>query len=210
MPEKIVLDCDPGHDDAIAILLAAASPAIELLAVTTVSGNHDVEHTARNALSTCAAYGIEVPVARGSARPMVRDQVLAVEIHGETGLDGPELPAATFELDERHAVDLIVDTVMEHEPGTLTLVPVGPLTNIALAARREPRIVERVKGVMCMGGELTAATSPGGGVQHLRRPARGGRRPPGGLAGDGVRSRPSPRRSTKPASATWSWTRWSG
>ncbi|OLT39402.1 hypothetical protein BJF86_08170 [Serinicoccus sp. CNJ-927] len=90
-------------------------------------------------------------MARGSARPMVRDQVLAVEIHGETGLDGPELPAATFELDERH----VVDTVMEHELGTLTLVPVGPLTNIALAARREPRIVERVKGVMCMGGALT-------------------------------------------------------
>ncbi|WP_151523429.1 nucleoside hydrolase [Serinicoccus kebangsaanensis] len=153
--EKIILDCDPGHDDAIAILLAAASPAIELLGITTVSGNHDVDHTTRNALATCAVYGIEVPVARGASRPVVADQVLAIEIHGETGLDGPVLPPATFDLDERHAVDLIVDTVMSHEPGTVTLVPVGPFTNIALAARKEPRIVDRVKGVVCMGGALT-------------------------------------------------------
>ena len=153
--EKIILDCDPGHDDAIAILLAAGNPNIDLLGITTVSGNHNVDNTTRNALSTCAAYGIEVPVAKGSPGPMIADQVLAVEIHGETGLDGPVLPPATFDLDKRHAVDFIIDTIMVHEPNTVTLVPVGPYTNIALAARKEPRIVERVKKVVAMGGAYT-------------------------------------------------------
>ena len=103
--EKIILDCDPGHDDAIAILLAAGNPNIDLLGITTVSGNHNVENTTRNALSVCTAYGIKVPVAKGSPGPLLIDQVLAVEIHGETGLDGPELPPASFDLDRRHAVD---------------------------------------------------------------------------------------------------------
>ncbi|MGB3500595.1 MAG: nucleoside hydrolase [Mesorhizobium sp.] len=153
--EKLILDCDPGHDDAIAILLAAANPKIDLLGITTVSGNHNVENTTRNALATCAAYGVKVPVAKGSPGPIVADQVLAIEIHGETGLDGPDLPPPTFELDKRHGVDFIIDTVMEHEPKTVTLVPVGPYTNIALAARKEPRIIERVKKVVAMGGAFT-------------------------------------------------------
>lgn len=152
--ETIILDCDPGHDDAIAILLAAGNPNIDLLGITTVSGNHDVDNTTRNALAVCTAYGIKVPVAKGSARPLISDQVLAVEIHGTTGLDGPVLPPASFDLDKRHAVDFIIDTVMAHEPKTVTLVPVGPYTNIALAARKEPRIIERVKGV-AMGGAYT-------------------------------------------------------
>ena len=153
--EKIILDCDPGHDDAIAILLAAGNPSIDLLGITTVSGNHNVENTTRNALSTCTAYGIKVPVAKGSPGPMISDQVLAIEIHGETGLDGPVLPPASFDLDERHAVDFIIDTVLAHEPKTVTLVPVGPYTNIALAIRKEPRIIERVKRVVVMGGAYT-------------------------------------------------------
>lgn len=153
--EKIILDCDPGHDDAIAILLAAASPEIDLLGITTVSGNHNVENTTRNALATCTAYGITVPVAKGSPRPMVIDQVLAVEIHGETGLDGPVLPPASFDLDPRHGIDFIIDTVMAHEPGSVTLVPTGPLTNIGLAIRKEPKIVDRVKQVVLMGGSYT-------------------------------------------------------
>ncbi len=153
--EKIILDCDPGHDDAIAILLAAGNPGIDLLGITTVSGNHNVDNTTRNALSVCTAYGIEVPVARGSAGPIVSDQVLAIEIHGDTGLDGPVLPPASFELDKRHAVDFIIDTVMAHEPRTVTLVPVGPYTNIALAIRKEPRIIERTKRVVAMGGSYT-------------------------------------------------------
>lgn len=153
--EKIILDCDPGHDDAIAILLAAGNPQIDLLGITTVSGNHNVENTTRNALSVCTAYGIKVPVAKGSPGPLLIDQVLAIEIHGETGLDGPVLPPASFELDKRHAVDFIIDTVMAHEPRTITLVPVGPYTNIALAVRKDPRIVERVKRVVAMGGSYT-------------------------------------------------------
>jgi purine nucleosidase len=153
--EKIILDCDPGHDDAIAILLAAGNPNIDLLGITTVSGNHNVENTTRNALSVCTAYGIKVPVAKGSPGPLLIDQVLAVEIHGDTGLDGPELPPASFDLDKRHAVDFIIDTVMAHEPKTVTLVPVGPYTNIALAVRKDPRIVERVKRVVTMGGSYT-------------------------------------------------------
>jgi purine nucleosidase len=153
--EKIILDCDPGHDDAIAILLAAASPKIDLLGITTVSGNHNVENTTRNALSCCTQYGIKVPVAKGSPGPMLIDQVLAVEIHGETGLDGPVLPPASFALDPRHGVDFIIETIMAHEPKSVTLVPVGPYTNIGLAVRKEPRIVERAKGVICMGGAWT-------------------------------------------------------
>ncbi len=153
--EKIILDCDPGHDDAIAILLAAANPAVDLLGITTVSGNHNVDNTTRNALAVCTAYGIEVPVAKGSRGPMIAEQVLAIEIHGETGLDGPELPPASFDLDKRHAIDFIIDTVMEHESKTVTLVPVGPWTNIGMAIRKEPRIVERVKRVVGMGGAYT-------------------------------------------------------
>ena len=153
--EKIVLDCDPGHDDAIAILLAAGNPNIDLLGITTVAGNHTLENVTRNALSVCTVYGIRVPVARGAEGPLIGPQVLAKEIHGETGLDGPVLPPASFDLDPRHGVDFIVDTVMAHEPGTVTLVPVGPWTNIALAVRKEPRIVERVKQVVCMGGSYT-------------------------------------------------------
>lgn len=136
-------------------MLAAGNPNIDLLGITTVSGNHNVENTTRNALSVCTAYGIKVPVAKGSPAPMISDQILAIEIHGETGLDGPVLPPASFELDKRHAVDFIIDTVMAHEPKTVTLVPVGPYTNIALAARKEPRIVERVKRVVAMGGSYT-------------------------------------------------------
>ncbi|MGW6795740.1 nucleoside hydrolase [Streptomyces chartreusis] len=153
--EKIILDCDPGHDDAIAILLAAGNPTIDLLGITTVAGNQTIEKVTRNALAVCAAYGIEVPVARGAERPLVIPQMVADFVHGETGLDGPDLPPATFELDRRHAVDFIIDTVMSHEPKTVNLVPTGPFTNIALAIRKEPRIVERVKSVTVMGGAHT-------------------------------------------------------
>jgi len=93
--EKIILDCDPGHDDAIAILLAAANPGIDLLGITTVAGNHTIENVTRNALAVCTAYGIQVPVARGAEGPLIGPQTLAKEIHGETGLDGPVLPPAS-------------------------------------------------------------------------------------------------------------------
>jgi purine nucleosidase len=156
MPQKIILDCDPGHDDAIAILLAHGNPGIDLVAITTVAGNQTLPKVTRNALRMCTVAGItDVPVAAGCAGPLVRQQIVASEIHGETGLDGPEFPEPTIELDPRHAVDLIVDTVMAAEPDEITLVPVGPLTNIAMAIRREPAIVERVRQVSLMGGAYT-------------------------------------------------------
>jgi purine nucleosidase len=152
-PQKIILDCDPGHDDAVAILLAHGSPAIELLAVTTVVGNQTLAKVTQNALATGTIAGITgVPFAAGCARPLVRTIENAPAIHGESGMDGPTLPEPTIELDPRHAVDLIIDIIMAHEPGTVTLVPTGGLTNIAMAARKEPRIVERVKEVVLMGG----------------------------------------------------------
>lgn len=151
--EKIILDCDPGHDDAIALMLAYGNPEIELLAVTTVAGNQTLNKVTRNALSVARVAGIAgVPFAAGADRPLVRPVEVAPSIHGESGLDGPVLPEPLIELDARHAVDLIVETVMAHEPGTVTLVPTGALTNIALAVRREPQIVERVKQVVLMGG----------------------------------------------------------
>ncbi|KAA0979040.1 nucleoside hydrolase [Paeniglutamicibacter gangotriensis] len=152
-PRKIILDCDPGHDDAVAILLAHGSPAIELLAVTTVVGNQTLEKVTQNALSVGTIAGITgVPFAAGCARPLVRTIENAPDIHGESGMDGPVQPESAIELDPRHAVDLIIDTIMAHDPGTITLVPTGGLTNIAMAARKEPRIVERVKEVVLMGG----------------------------------------------------------
>jgi purine nucleosidase len=153
MPKKIILDCDPGHDDAIAILLAHGNPEIELLAITTVVGNQTLEKVTRNALGVADVSGIHgVPIAAGCSRPLVRTVENAPSIHGESGMDGPQLPPPHTQADTRHAVNVIIDLVMSHEPKTITLVPTGGLTNIALAARLEPRIVERVKEVVLMGG----------------------------------------------------------
>jgi purine nucleosidase len=153
MARKIILDCDPGHDDAVALLLAHGSPGIDLVAVTTVAGNQTLEKVTRNALSVATVIGMRgVPIAAGCARPLVRTVEVAESIHGESGMEGPRLREPTTELDSRHAVDLIVDTVLAHEPGEITLVPTGALTNIALAVRKEPRITERVREVVLMGG----------------------------------------------------------
>ncbi len=158
--EKIILDCDPGHDDAIAILLAAGNPDLDLLAITTVAGNQTLPKVTRNALAVCTVAGIhDVPVAAGAAGPLVVSQVVAGDIHGESGLDGPVLPEPTVALDPRHAVDVIIDTVMAEPAGTVHLVPVGPLTNIALALRKEPALAERVKSVVLMGGAHTRGNS---------------------------------------------------
>ncbi|WP_343318726.1 nucleoside hydrolase [Arthrobacter sp. TMP15] len=152
-PRKIILDCDPGHDDAVALLLAHGNPNIELLAVTTVVGNQTLEKVTRNALSVGTIAGITgVPFAAGCDRPLVRSIETAADIHGDSGMDGPAQPESSITLDPRHAVDLIIETIMTHEPGTVTLVPTAGLTNIAMAARKEPRIVQRVKEVVLMGG----------------------------------------------------------
>ncbi len=172
MPRKIILDCDPGHDDAIALLLAHGNPEIDLVAVTTVAGNQTLPKVTRNALRMCTVAGISgVPVAAGAAGPLLREQIIAPQIHGESGLDGPTLPESTVSLDPRHAVDVIIDTVMAAKPGEITLVPVGPLTNIALAMRREPAIVERVREVSLMGGAYTRGnTTPAAEFNILADP----------------------------------------
>lgn len=155
-PRKIILDCDPGHDDAFAILLAHGNPEVELAAITTVAGNQTLPKVTRNARAVATLAGITgVPIAAGCERPLVREQITAGNIHGKSGLDGAELPQPAVPLDSRHAVELIVELVMAAEPGEITLVPVGPLTNIAVAMRREPRIVPRVREVVLMGGAHT-------------------------------------------------------
>src|SRR4051812_32844446 len=153
MPRKIILDCDPGHDDAVALLLAHGNPDIDLVGVTTVMGNQTLDKVTRNALSVARVAGITgVPFAKGAARPLVRQVETAESIHGESGLDGPVLPEPAIELDERPAAQFLIDTIMASEPGEITLVATGALTNLALAVRLEPRIVDRVREVVLMGG----------------------------------------------------------
>ena len=153
MAKKIILDCDPGHDDAVAILLAVGNPNIDLVGVTTVGGNQSLDKVTYNARAVLEkAHAIDIPVHAGCDRPIVREQEVAASIHGETGLDGVELPEPSRPLEQGHAVNWIIDTIMASEPGTITLVPTGPLTNIAMAVRMEPRIVDRVKEVVLMGG----------------------------------------------------------
>lgn len=155
MTTKIILDCDPGHDDAVAILLAAGNPNIELLGVTTVGGNHTLEKVTRNAAQVLTVAKLtDVPLYAGATRPILREVETAEGIHGDTGMEihGFELPEPALSVQETHGVQFIIDTIMNEPAGTVTLVPTGPLTNIALAARLEPRIVERVKEVVLMGG----------------------------------------------------------
>jgi len=152
---RVILDCDPGHDDAMAILLAHGSAELELAAITTVAGNHPLELTTVNALRVCSLAGItDVPVAAGCAAPLVRPLVTAPEIHGTTGLEGHVWGESTVHAVAEHAVDVMIDLVMA-APGEITLVPVGPLTNVAMALRKEPRIVDRVREVVLMGGAYT-------------------------------------------------------
>lgn len=154
MQKKIILDCDPGHDDAIAMLLAYGNKNIDLLAVTTVAGNQSIEKVTHNALAIASVANIKnVLFARGSAKPLVRTQSeFAAYIHGESGLDGVKLPNPIHTLETQSAVNLIIETIMNSPPQSITLVPTGALTNIALAAKLEPRIIERVKEVVLMGG----------------------------------------------------------
>ncbi len=154
MKQKIILDCDPGHDDAVALLVAARHPGIELLAVTTVAGNQSVDKTTRNALKVCALAGLRhIPVARGMDRPLVRLAKHAADIHGESGMDGPDVPEPDIEPVASHAVDLLIDLLLNSE-GDITLVPTGPLTNIAMAIRRQPAIIPKIRAISLMGGAI--------------------------------------------------------
>jgi inosine-uridine nucleoside N-ribohydrolase len=151
---RIILDCDPGHDDAIAILLAAHSPTLTLEAITTVAGNQTVEKMARNALRVCSLAGIrDVPIAAGMTRPLVRELRVAADIHGSSGLDGPTLPEPDLALAPLHAVDLLIEKLLASN-GDITLVATAPLTNIATALRREPRIIPKIQEIVLMGGAI--------------------------------------------------------
>ncbi len=153
IPRQIIIDTDPGQDDAVAMLLALASPELVVLGVSTVAGNVPLELTARNALIVCELAGrAEVPVFAGMSRPLVRELITAEYVHGVTGIDGADLPEPETQVRPEHAVDWIVDTIMEHPPGSITLCPLGPLTNVAAALIREPEIAPRLHEIVLMGG----------------------------------------------------------
>ena len=152
-PLPIIIDTDPGQDDAVAILLAFASPEIEVLGITAVAGNVPLALTEVNARKICELAGRPgTKVFAGADRPLKRPLVTAEHVHGQTGLDGPVWPEPKMPLQKQHAVDFIVDTLMTYEAGTITLCVLGPMTNIALALSREPRISSRIKGIVAMGG----------------------------------------------------------
>lgn len=151
---RILLDCDPGIDDAIAILLALAAPeALEVMALTTVAGNVPLTLTERNARRVLTLAGrSDVPVAAGCARPLMAARGPTASVHGDDGLGGVALPEPEVAADPRHGVDLIAETVLANAPGQLTLCATGPLTNVALALVKEPRVAERLAGILLMGG----------------------------------------------------------
>ncbi len=154
MSIPILFDCDPGHDDAIALLLALASPELEILGVTTVAGNTTLPKTTANALRVLELAGrSDIPVAAGCDRPIVRELVVAEHVHGETGLDGPMLPAPAGSVVEAHAVDFLADQIRGSN-SPVTLVPVGPLTNIAMLLNRYPGIEDAIKEIVLMGGAI--------------------------------------------------------
>jgi len=154
MPRDIIIDTDPGQDDAVAILLALASPEdLTVLGVTAVAGNVPLPLTERNARIVCDLAGCtDVPVFAGCDRPLSRAPVTAEHVHGRTGLDGPQLPDPIMTLHPGHAVDFIIDTLRTRPAGTVTLCALGPLTNIATAFTRAPDIVARVQEIVLMGG----------------------------------------------------------
>lgn len=154
MKRKIIIDTDPGQDDAVAILLALASPEdVEVLGITAVAGNVPLSLTQKNARIICELAGKpDTKVFAGCDRPMARDLVTAEYVHGKTGLDGPDLWDPSMTLQDTHAVDFIIDTLLQEPPGTVTLCPLGPLTNIATAFQKAPEIVNRVQEIVLMGG----------------------------------------------------------
>ncbi|WP_108484049.1 nucleoside hydrolase [Oceaniglobus ichthyenteri] len=153
-PRKIIIDTDPGQDDAVAILLALASPdEIDLLGITAVAGNVPLALTQKNARIVCELAGRrDVAVFAGCDRPLNRPLVTAEHVHGKTGLDGPTLPDPTMTLQDQHGVDFIIDTLRREPAGTVTLCALGPLTNLATALTRAPEIAEKIAEIILMGG----------------------------------------------------------
>lgn len=160
MTEKIILDCDPGHDDAVAILMAVSDPHIDLLGITTVGGNQSLDKVTYNARALVELVNHpEIGIYAGSPCPLVRPLKDAAYIHGETGLDGVTLPQPIVPLSTKRAVEWINETVNAHAPQTITIVATGPLTNIALAIRLYPSLVQRVKRIVVMGGAYSTGNS---------------------------------------------------
>lgn len=149
---RIIMDCDPGHDDAIAIILAAAQLELEILGITTVSGNAEIEKTTMNALKICDLVSLtDVVVSKGASEPLIRLRETAPGIHGDSGLDGPELPEPSRSWSEEHGADTIIRLLKESkEP--VTILPTGPLTNIALALSKAPEIKDNIEEIVLMGG----------------------------------------------------------
>lgn len=154
MPQKIIIDTDPGQDDAAAIMLALGSPQdVEVLGICAVAGNVPLRLTSRNVRMVCELSGRpDIKVYEGASAPMERPLVTAEHVHGKTGLDGPDLPEPVMTVESQHAVDFIIETLMREPSGTVTLCTLGPLTNIGLALRKAPEIAARVKRLVMMGG----------------------------------------------------------
>ncbi|GHC66585.1 nucleoside hydrolase [Limoniibacter endophyticus] len=160
-PRKIIIDTDPGQDDAIALLLALASPEIEVLGLSVVAGNVPLQLTTINARKICELAGRpDLPIYAGAEVPLMRTLVTAEHVHGKNGLDGPDLPDPQMPLQTGHAVDYLIDTLMQEDVGAITLCALGPLTNLALALRKEPKIAPRIREIILMGG----AFSEGGNI----------------------------------------------
>ena len=171
MTIPVLIDCDPGHDDAIALLLALASPELEVLGVTTVGGNAPLEKTTINALKVLELIGrSDIEVAAGFARPLYRPLQIAANVHGESGLDGPVLPDPSIEPVDLHAVDFLAQKILDSS-GPVTLIPVGPLTNIAGLLNSYPDVIDGVERIVLDGWvDRYRQRHSGGRVQHLRRP----------------------------------------
>jgi purine nucleosidase len=154
--QRIIIDCDPGQDDAVALFLAMASPEeFEILGITAVAGNVPLELTQRNVRLMCDIAGREdIPVFAGCDRPMVRDLLTAEKVHGKTGIDGVEIVEPQTPLQEQHAVDFIVETLRAAEDESVTLVPTGPLTNIGTVIDRAPDVLAKIRQLVIMGGAM--------------------------------------------------------
>lgn len=153
---KIIIDTDPGQDDAMTILLALASPEIELLGVTTVAGNVPVAQTTENAIKALDLVGrSDIPVHAGAERPLLRPPVNATHVHGQTGFEGVDLPPPSRPATPGHALDFIIDTVMAHPAGEITICTIGPMTNLALALAREPALRTRIGRIVAMAGAFS-------------------------------------------------------
>jgi pyrimidine-specific ribonucleoside hydrolase len=151
MRKPVIIDCDPGHDDAIALLLACANPSLEVKGVTVVAGNQILSKTLQNTLNVLSYAGIEVEVAKGADKPLLRDLLIAPEVHGDSGLDGPKFPGATLGASNRSALELM-EHVLTNSQEKVTLIPTGPLTNIAHLLMTYPELKNKIERISLMGG----------------------------------------------------------